>query len=92
MQCDVCRKSCKDAMGLKDEYATLHASFGYGSLKDLQDHECRICEDCYDKIAAFITQLGGQIRIMKAQIAWGKKVDLRTILSPLTLEGDDDED
>lgn len=66
MKCDVCGQSCLDSIGLTDEYATLHASWGCGSDKDFEDHECRICESCYDKIAKFIKELGGKIRVMDA--------------------------
>lgn len=31
------------------EYATLKASWGYGSPKDTQQHEAHICEPCYDE-------------------------------------------
>lgn len=69
MQCDVCGGLCLDALGIKDEYGTLHASWGYGSERDLQDHECRICEKCYGIIEEFIKKLGGKIRVMDARDA-----------------------
>ena len=69
MKCDVCGKPCLDPMGLANEYATLHASWGCGSSKDFEDHECRICEPCYDKIKELIEKLGGKIRVMDARDA-----------------------
>lgn len=69
MKCDVHGGSCLDPMGISEEYATLHASWGCGSAKDFEDHECRICESCYNKIKAFIESLGGSIRVMDAHDA-----------------------
>jgi predicted aldo/keto reductase-like oxidoreductase len=51
--CDICGKSCDVAAfpGQKSfEYATLSASWGYGSNKDGDTHECIICTHCFDKL------------------------------------------
>lgn len=65
--CDVCGKSCyrsefEDRMH-SDEYATLSATWGYWSDKDLTWHECHMCEFCFDKVKSFIeTELKGKVR------------------------------
>ena len=64
VECDVCHKSCKSAIGNND-YAELHVpgGWGYGFRKDTEYHECDMCEDCYDKVKAFIESLGGRVSI-----------------------------
>lgn len=61
--CDICKKSCdKDGEG-SDEHATLSAKWGYFSdEKDCTMTECHLCEPCYEKVAAYIKSLGGEIR------------------------------
>ena len=65
VECDICHKSCKDIEGMNNEYAELHVPGGWGfhSRKDMEHHECDMCESCYDKIRAYIESLGGQIRV-----------------------------
>lgn len=69
MNCDVCNQSCNAALRYNDysvicnEYATLKAHWGYYSKnKDCMNHECILCEDCYDKVIQFIKGLGGKVR------------------------------
>lgn len=63
--CDVCKKSCdKGDPGFEShEWAELNATWGYYSNKDLQIHECHMCETCYDLVANFIKSIGGNIRV-----------------------------
>ena len=68
--CDICGNSCFVSWGFEDSSvgnnhcAYLFARWGFGSPKDLEVHKCRMCEPCYNKVAAFITQvLGGNIHI-----------------------------
>ena len=46
--CDKCGKSCMDDIKNGFEFATISAHWGYGSNKDLEDHEAHVCEKCYD--------------------------------------------
>ena len=64
-ECDICRSSCNKSTGESDvfEYATLFARWGYYSNKDLESHECHMCEVCYDKITDFIKSLRGCVRV-----------------------------
>lgn len=59
--CDVCGNSCKDHLE-NFEYGLLEASWGYTSKKDLERHECYMCEDCYDKVFSFIESIGGKVK------------------------------
>lgn len=68
--CDICSNSCFVVWGLENSIegnnhcARLFAQWGFGSPKDLEIHSCCMCESCYEKVAAFITQtLGGSISI-----------------------------
>lgn len=62
--CDICGKSCTLVMEhpCGPEFATLKAHWGYDSNKDTQEHECHMCEGCYDKVRKFIEEeLGGKV-------------------------------
>lgn len=60
--CDICGNSCKkDQWGY--EFATLKSKWGYTSSKDMEEHECELCESCYDKVIAFIKSLGGKVQV-----------------------------
>lgn len=56
--CDVCGKSCVsgtlEAFGVGAEFAVLRADWGYGSRKDGESFMLEMCEDCFDKIVAFV--------------------------------------
>jgi hypothetical protein len=52
--------SCKK--GYNYERAQLRADWGYDSKKDGVRWECDLCEDCADKVKAFIESIGGTIR------------------------------
>lgn len=63
--CDICNKSCNES-GYdfeSHEWAELKATWGYFSNKDLQIHQCHMCEQCYDLVANFIKSIGGKIRV-----------------------------
>ena len=68
--CDICGNSCNVAhKGFKDpngiisnEFATLTARWGYCSNKDLTEHECIMCEECFDEVLAIIYHMGGKVR------------------------------
>ena len=55
--CDCCHKSC-NVFGTR-EFASLTATWGYCSKKDFIRWECDLCEDCADKVKAFIESIGG---------------------------------
>lgn len=61
--CDVCGRSCLSdcsrAMGggTAVEYATLEAAWGYCSKKDGDRYSCEICEECFDRVRAFIDSI-----------------------------------
>jgi hypothetical protein len=60
--CDICKKSCKKDPSI--EFAELKAHWGfYSNNKDMEKHECDMCEECYEKVNKFIESLGGKIRI-----------------------------
>jgi hypothetical protein len=72
--CDICGKSCKAAencfgnpTNCSIEYAEIlipGGGWGYDSRKDGENHECHMCETCYDKVRSFIeNELGGKIRV-----------------------------
>lgn len=61
--CDCCGNSCRDKEGFNYEYATFHASWGYGSTNDLDNWESHLCEVCALKVKDFIEGLGGKVRI-----------------------------
>lgn len=66
MNCDICGQACKKESYCDYEYALLNAAWGYDSNKDLEEHRCIMCEDCYDKVRAFIEKtLGGKIEITR---------------------------
>jgi hypothetical protein len=60
--CDICNKSCKDYLG-NFEYALLEGDWGYTSNKDLEQHSCYMCENCYDKVRSFIESINGSVKI-----------------------------
>lgn len=60
--CDICGKSCtNDCSSISDppimEYATLEAMWGYCSRKDGDSYKCEMCENCFDKVKAFIDSI-----------------------------------
>ena len=64
--CDICGKSCLDKGEMNLEYAEISVPGGWGfySSKDMEYHECQMCENCYDKVKNFIEiDLQGKIRI-----------------------------
>jgi|SRR5262252_2565917 len=66
-KCDICGKSCnasEDGRYEAHERAYLFARWGYYSRKDMQIHECDMCEDCYDRVMEYIETLGGKVRIL----------------------------
>jgi hypothetical protein len=50
--CDVCGKSCMKSCD--NEHASLWATWGYDSKKDLTRHDIDLCEDCFDKTIEFL--------------------------------------
>ena len=50
--CDVCNKDCFG--GCDNEFATVKATWGYDSNKDLTCHSLHLCEDCFDKAIVFL--------------------------------------
>ena len=80
IQCDICGKSCTTVEVCGNiEFATLSAKWGYDTRKDLKEHECHMCEDCFDKIKDFIeNQLKGKIR--EYECCWynGERLDETT--------------
>jgi hypothetical protein len=56
--CDVCGRSCMTQCSMGDpamaEWALLEAMWGYCSRKDGESYKCEMCEDCFDKVRAFI--------------------------------------
>ena len=50
--CDRCGATTKTLGDF--EYATLSASWGYGSSKDMICHEAHFCEECFDEILSVI--------------------------------------
>jgi hypothetical protein len=63
VQCDICGRSCKNecssvvaGAGLA-EYATLEGTWGYCSRRDGERFSCEMCEDCFEKVSAFIDSL-----------------------------------
>ena len=87
-KCDVCGKSvvveeytidnpANPDYGKKEKIrncALMHNHFGYYSKKDLENHECVMCEECYDKIRDFIKSLGGRVRVYEYHICTGLSV------------------
>jgi len=57
--CDMCHRSCK--RGITHEYLEVYAKWGYGSNKDLSKWEAYFCEECAEKIDAFVKKEGGEI-------------------------------
>jgi len=61
--CDICGKGCRDecsdsaADAGMVEYATLEALWGYCSRRDGESYRCDMCEDCFEKVLAFIDSL-----------------------------------
>lgn len=71
-KCDVCKRKLTD----EDDRTIIKEHWGYFSKgKDLQYHECVICETCYDKVHKFIQSLGGKVRIYHYDIATGEILD-----------------
>lgn len=53
VRCDMCDYLCTiDQFG--SEYATLEATWGYGSKKDGKKYDIQLCELCFDKIIQYI--------------------------------------
>lgn len=50
--CDVCGKDCFG--GCDNEFATVKATWGYDSEKDLIQHNFHLCEGCFDKAVDFL--------------------------------------
>lgn len=48
--CDLCGQSCRDEHDFNYHYATLTATWGYGSGKDGETWEAHICEKCVDSL------------------------------------------
>lgn len=73
-QCDICGHPCSRSTGEDDvfEWATLHGHWGFFSGKDQEDHECHMCEPCYDKVKEFIESLGGQVRVREYHLLTGR--------------------
>lgn len=59
--CDICKCDCRKQ--INSEFAVLRAVWGYESNKDTERHETHLCEQCYDKVTAFIVSLGGTVGI-----------------------------
>jgi hypothetical protein len=68
--CNICAQVVVNR-GCGAEYATLTASWGYDSKKDLQYHEAHICEPCYD---IHITPLMKIPTFTNNMTAWGEKL------------------
>lgn len=58
--CDICGQSCERP--LNHEFATLSASWGYDSERDMTDSECHMCEKCFNRVVEFIESIGGKVR------------------------------
>ena len=56
--CDICGNNCKDKLE-NIESAALTAYWGYTSRKDGQQFELDICENCFDKLIKFLSDLKG---------------------------------
>jgi len=66
--CDICGQSCnasQDGRYEAHEFALLYARWGYHSRKDMQSHECHMCENCYDRVWEFVETLGGKVRVIE---------------------------
>lgn len=70
--CGKCKKSCNiqvfnDAVGFAARYnlsyATLEASFGFGSPKDTEHHQLHLCERCYDWLVALLKENGVEVDV-----------------------------
>jgi hypothetical protein len=48
--CDICGKPCRDEHGNEPNFATLSATWGWGSHKDGEEWEAHICEKCCDAL------------------------------------------
>lgn len=48
VRCDICDYNCTKNQ-YSSEYATLEASWGYGSQKDGSKYDIQLCELCFDK-------------------------------------------
>jgi len=63
VQCDICGKSCKNECSAlvgvpsQAEYAILEGIWGYCSRRDGERFNCEMCEDCFEKVSAFIDSL-----------------------------------
>lgn len=61
--CDVCGRSCLTDCSMGDpamaEYATLEAQWGYCSKRDGERYQCEMCEDCFERVSAFVDSLKG---------------------------------
>lgn len=55
--CDVCGQNCMKENAHDNEHASLSATWGYDSRKDLIHHDIDLCEDCFDKTINFLKDL-----------------------------------
>lgn len=53
--CDVCGQNCMKSHD--NEYASIRATWGYDSNKDLICHDVDLCEDCFDKTIKFLKEI-----------------------------------
>lgn len=51
--CDMCGLCCTDD-NFGNEYATIEASWGYGSSKDGSKFDIQLCEKCFDDVLELI--------------------------------------
>lgn len=52
--CDTCGGNCAKEGSYEKEHASLVATWGYDSKKDLVRHDIDLCEDCFDKVIVFL--------------------------------------
>ncbi len=55
ISCDICGESCKKTCD--NEHATIAATWGYDSSKDLTQHDIDLCEKCFDKTITFLRSI-----------------------------------
>lgn len=53
--CDTCGCSTKIDLG-SNEFGTLSASFGYGSLHDSEKYQVHLCESCFFETLAYLRE------------------------------------
>lgn len=69
--CDVCGESCKKTCDF--EHATITATWGYDSKKDLTNHEIDLCESCFDKTIEFLKSIRKNIETNSSTLAYPPK-------------------